>query len=258
MNPKDIPAGLRFARAFIKHWIPVLIPAAVLGLATVLYLHRPAILEDLQLKVFDTFQRLRPRRYQPVPVRIVDLDDETLAKMGQWPWPRTQVAKLVDRLNELGASVIAFDMIFAEPDRTSPSRILPLWVSTAEFDAIRPQLEKLPDHDQVFAASLARANVVAGFFLTSDPRSTGLPAKKSSFAVGSQHGDDDPLPYLRHFKAAVTNLPEIEAAAAGNGHFNLTAEHGSRHFQRGFDVEVAALPFEYLMRRQPYAKEQIA
>ena len=72
---------------------------------------------------FDFFQRLSPRPYADLPVRIVDIDDASLAQHGQWPWPRTQVATLVPPLSELGTATFPLDFILAEPNRTSPTRI---------------------------------------------------------------------------------------------------------------------------------------
>jgi CHASE2 domain-containing sensor protein len=65
-----------------------------------------------------------------VPIRVVDIDDASLRSIGQWPWPRTIVAQLIDKLREAGSAVIAFDIDFAEPDRTSPKLLLPLLVKT--------------------------------------------------------------------------------------------------------------------------------
>ena len=81
----------------------------------------PAPLEELRLRAFDIFQVIKPRVATQRPVVIVDIDEESLRKLGQWPWPRTRVADLVTRLTELGAAAIAFDMVFAEPDRLSPA-----------------------------------------------------------------------------------------------------------------------------------------
>ena len=61
-----------------------------------------------------------------MPIRVVDIDDGSLSQIGQWPWPRTVVAQLVDKLREAGAAVVAFDIDIAEPDRTSPQLLLPL------------------------------------------------------------------------------------------------------------------------------------
>ncbi|WP_298853111.1 CHASE2 domain-containing protein [uncultured Ruegeria sp.] len=78
-----------------------------------------------RLIYFDVLQRLSPREFNPeLPVRVVDIDEASLANLGQWPWPRTVVAQMVQNLGEYGAAAIAFDMLFAEPDRYSPSRLL--------------------------------------------------------------------------------------------------------------------------------------
>src|SRR6202790_4823908 len=80
----------------------------------------PAPVEELRVRTFDTFQRIDPRVKTARPVAIVDIDEKSLAKLGQWPWPRTRIADLVTNLTRLGAVVIAFDAIFSEPDRLNP------------------------------------------------------------------------------------------------------------------------------------------
>lgn len=79
---------------------------------------------QIQPLVFDLYQRLHPRPYGNSPVVIVDIDEESIARIGQWPWPRTTMATLTDRLGELGAATVVFDIVFSEPGRTSPARVL--------------------------------------------------------------------------------------------------------------------------------------
>ena len=69
--------------------------------------------------VFDAYQRLQPRVDSGAPLAIIDIDEASIAELGQWPWSRAVLAKIVDRLGELGAATIAFDVVFSEPDRTS-------------------------------------------------------------------------------------------------------------------------------------------
>ena len=83
-------------------------------------------LERLSLFCFYTYQKAAPREVGDVPIRIVDIVDGSLSQIGQWPWSCTVVAQLVDKLREAGAAVVAFDIDFAEPDRTSPQLLLPL------------------------------------------------------------------------------------------------------------------------------------
>src|SRR6476646_11865542 len=73
---------------------------------------------------FDQLQRVWPRvKPDDMPVRIIDIDEASLAKLGQWPWSRKQLGKLIDELSALGAAAVAFDIVFPEPDRLSPSRV---------------------------------------------------------------------------------------------------------------------------------------
>src|SRR6266436_401453 len=82
-----------------------------------------APVEELRVRTFDTFQLIDPRVKTARPVTIIDIDEKSLAKFGQWPWPRTRIADLVTDLTRLGAVVIAFDIVFAESDRLNPDAV---------------------------------------------------------------------------------------------------------------------------------------
>ncbi len=175
-----------------------LIPFAVLAAALALRILDPAPIAHVRHLVFDSYQRLKPRIHDPaLPVRIVDVDDDSLERLGQWPWPRTILARLVDRLARAGAASIVFDMVFAEADRSSPAP---------------------GAHDRTFAAAIGRAPVVTGFILI-HKEGARLPRPKAAFA----YGGGDPRPFVPAFSGAVTNLPELEARAAGNGALNWAA-----------------------------------
>ena len=114
-----------------------------------------------RLIYFDILQRLSPREYNPdLPVRVVDIDEQSLANWGQWPWPRTLLAQLVKNLGEYGAAAIAFDMLFIEPDRFSPSRLLddPALSSFLTID----RHAKTLDNDVIFGLEVANWPVVMG------------------------------------------------------------------------------------------------
>jgi Predicted transmembrane sensor domain len=95
-----------------------LLPFAIL-LAFLPLLDPMNVFSDLRLRSFDTFQQLYPReKMQDDPVVLIDIDDESLSRYGQWPWPRNLVAELVDRTYYSLAT--GFDIVFAEADRTGP------------------------------------------------------------------------------------------------------------------------------------------
>ena len=114
-----------------------------------------------RLIYFDILQRLSPREYNPdLPIRVVDIDEQSLTNWGQWPWPRTLLAQMVQNLGEYGAAAIAFDILFVEPDRFSPSRLLndP---ALADVITVERRAKKM-DNDVIFGLEIANWPVVLG------------------------------------------------------------------------------------------------
>ena len=197
-----------------------LLPLAVLLIAISARIIAPDLLDRLSLIAFDLYQRALPRVPGNSPIRIVDIDDKSLAKIGQWPWPRTVVAELVERLATAGAAVVAFDIDFAEPDRTSPKMLLPLITRNGADPADAEKLlTTLPDPDQRLAMAMLKVPVVTGFIL-SDQGVRRAPAAKAGFAFAGE----DPLGHVDNFIRVVPNLPVLEAAAQGNGFLNQLSE----------------------------------
>src|SRR5690349_15164267 len=105
-----------FRRRLLPGLFGLLIVLALMGLRAA----DPFPVEVVREIAFDLYQRLKPREIPAEPpVRVIDVDEASLASLGQWPWSRDHLAALVDRLTELGASAIIFDMLFPEPDRMS-------------------------------------------------------------------------------------------------------------------------------------------
>jgi len=202
--------------AGLLRWLG-LVPWAVLLLMTVFQIYDPGrILTGLQNQVFDFYQRTYPRIYQDTSTRYVDIDEESLKRVGQWPWPRTTVADLTKRLRDAGVAVIAFDMVFPEPDRTSPELIARGLPASVDWDATRAQLSGLPNNDAQFAQALTDSPAVLGFIM--GDRDTGrLPAVKAGFAVV---GDGKPAETVRSFAGATVSLDVLQNAAPGSGSFN--------------------------------------
>lgn len=188
----------------------LLLALAGLLAACVLYLAEPLMLQSLRNSLFDQYQRWQPR---PAPaqsvVRVVDIDEASLARLGQWPWPRDLLARLLEQLQQAGAAVVVFDVLFAEPDRSSPSSIL----DRADLpEEVAAALAKLPDHDQRFAEALARQPAVLGFAAIPTPsRNTPL----SRFGV--QLRTDAKTAAFSTYAGAISALPLLEKAAKGNG-----------------------------------------
>ena len=201
-------------------WSPVL-PLLFLFLSTGLHVIEPTFVEQLRHRVFDEYQRLKPRVYSnDIPVRILDIDDESLSQVGQWPWPRDVMAEIVARLNELGASAVVFDMVFSQPDRLSPKSLMKMLPNRPEFEEARKGLLKIPDNDELFAQTVDGAYVVTGFAMTGGETSEAPPAIKAGFAENG----DRAAPYLPAYAGAMKVLSKIEDKVAGNGALNAIPE----------------------------------
>ena len=175
-----------------------------------------SVIERLQDQVFDLYQRLSPRAYDPaVPVRIVDIDDASIAKFGQWPWPRTRIADLIDRLHKANAAAIAFDIVFSEPDRTSPDAFIAALDGEARRTAVRAALGDTQSNDVILAHSVGAAPVVLGTILTQ----TGeLPSFEAPYGIAS--AGDDPDRFVARFSGAVLPLAVLRDKASGLGALN--------------------------------------
>ncbi len=195
---------------FLGLGLPLLMPLLAVCLGAALLLTDPLLLQTLRFQVFDNYQRLHPRSYQSTPVRIIDIDEESLAKLGQWPWPRTLIAQLVERLQRAEAAAIGFDVLFAEPDRTSPKALLDLWQLPL---ATRHDLVRLPDHDQLLASTLQGGSVVLGFAVERQGQGALAPEQKFRYVTLGESA----LPFVHPFSRAVPSLDLLGNAAAGHG-----------------------------------------
>jgi adenylate cyclase len=179
----------------------------------------PYPVQALRDIAFDFYQRLAPREQAiDYPVRIVDVDEASLAELGQWPWPRNLLATLTDRLSELGAAAIAFDFLFPEPDRLSPRRI------GAEIPGI--DASTLADNDELFAQALGFSRSVVGF--ADAPGGAGIPVAKGGFSISGTN----PIDAVPRLGGATMPLPAFTAAAAGLGAVSLAAEDAATLVRR--------------------------
>src|SRR6202166_2443491 len=180
----------------------------------------PAPVEEIRVSTFDTFQRLDPRaKLAKSPVTIVDIDEASLAKIGQWPWSRTLLADMVSDLTKLGAVAIAFDVIFAEPDRLNPD------VAADSFrnldEETRAKLRALPSNDQVFADTMRRSRVVLG--------ESGLAEVQAELdetlpVTGLAMLGEEPQRFMFTFAGLLRNTQVLEQAAAGRGLLTINPE----------------------------------
>jgi adenylate cyclase len=202
-------------RLLANRFIQIVLLLLLLAGMVELRLLNPPALEHLRQITFDYYNRLLPRP-PGNDVVIVDIDEESIRAMGQWPWPRTRVAELAARIKALGAKSVAFDMVFSEPDRTSPARMAEQFPQAADI------LKTLPDNDTAFARALKdMGNAVTGF-VDANQATGARPLLKAQFMNAG--AAPDPLRFVDSTPNYTVTLPEITEAAAGNGSFGVSPE----------------------------------
>jgi len=173
---------------------PVLVTA-------LLAIYRPAFLARLDAAVFDTLVRWTPVRAPGDRIVIVDIDERSLSTIGQWPWQRDMVGRLIARLRELGASTVALDIIFAEADRFATG-------------------------DDALAATLREGRVVMGYAMRFDAvaeERSGCVLHPIGLAV-LQAGEDTGEPPYFHATSATCVLPALAQAAGATGFLNAAPD----------------------------------
>lgn len=186
----------------------------------VLRIWDPGPIEALRQRSFDIYQLMHPRAARQDLVTIADIDETSLRALGQWPWPRTVMAEMLSKIAERGGTVIGFDVLFPEPDRSSPE------VAAETFqgldDATRERLRRLPGNDAVFADAIRASKVVLG---QSGYRvSGGAPIARPAIQRGIAIIGPDPRPFLVDFPHLLRNLPILDEAAQGQGIFSIIPE----------------------------------
>ncbi len=147
----------------------VCISSLVLGAVLVIFLAQPRILQLVDQRIYDVLLLAQdPGTPHPAPA-IIDIDEKSLAELGQWPWPRYTLALLIKALAEAGAAAIALDIILPEEDQTSP-RVLQ--ENMQQKFGVNIELEGLPEHlwsnDDLLASVMRQAPVINGIYFHFD------------------------------------------------------------------------------------------
>ena len=204
----------------------------------------PQFVHPLRNALFDGYQKLFPRERRTAPAVIVAIDELALEQHGQWPWPRTRIAHLINGIRAANPAAIGVDLLFPERDRFSPAEVAQE-VQDLSSDVAR-RLRALPSNDAALAASIRGGNVVLGIagLEVPDPRYLQPPEAAPVRIVNA------PDLALRRFAGHLPSLPMIDRAAAGRGLLSVDPE--SSVIRRALvagnvaDVIVPALSIEML------------
>ncbi|OHB26054.1 MAG: hypothetical protein A2X84_09755 [Desulfuromonadaceae bacterium GWC2_58_13] len=185
--------------------------------AVVLSIWRPLLLQDVDRRVYDHLLGQGVAGTEVPRVVVVDIDDGSLQRYGQWPWPRSLVALLLERIRQAGPKAVGVDILFTEPDR-SRADALPPPLRSQLAEELRTPVFVTPD--AALAEVLRLGPFVLGFKLrfeesaATDLTMAGLPALNIA----------SPSPSLFQAPGALVPLPEFVQSVSAAGFLNASAD----------------------------------
>lgn len=205
--------------------IPLVIGVSfVFIFSALLYFSPPPVEKMLNFLEYSAYDWQVQYAYRPVshpsPVLIVDVDDASLATEGRWPWSRKKIARLVSQLFEMGAKVVALDMMFAEPEENSLDEVLHELKERADFGVISELENERPyfDFDQVFAKSLNLGNSILGFIFTGDKETQRGKLPYPTLVLSDEQANEL---FISNNQGYIADIPILQTSAKGGGFINI-------------------------------------
>jgi serine phosphatase RsbU (regulator of sigma subunit)/CHASE2 domain-containing sensor protein len=195
-----------------------LIGLGLLACVSVLDFYAPRWDARFQSAWFDAYQRLKPRDIESTRVTVVEIDERSLARLGQWPWPRSRLADLIRLIERHEPAAIGIDILMPEPDRLSPERLLD--EARQRDPVLASRLDALPANDGELARAIGASPVILP--VAGTPERTGEEPMAPPIVVADRGRRDgtaagDVVIDVPRFAGARANLPELDRAAAGHG-----------------------------------------
>jgi len=186
--------------------------------------------ELARVKTFDFYNRITPRiPVENRPVFIADIDEKSLAEIGQWPWSRDILARLIDTLADYETMAIGFDALLSEPDRIPPE--LAAQQAHDVTDEERNDIRNADSTEAIMAKSMQRHRVVIAqsTLRTKIPERTISEASRQtsikSYRLNNGATKETLNSFLWTYPSYLPNVEALEAAASGRGFINISDEN---------------------------------
>ena len=191
-----------------KNYIIFLI---LLFLLIVLKTINPSFIKSVSYLSFDLYQKVFPLVKQDSNVVIIDIDEKSLGKFGQFPWSRSVFAKIIEKVSVTEPKAIGLDIFFTEKDKQSPEEIIKAY-SLIPKDI--SQLQNIKGHDEIFREQLEKSKSVIAV-LGSNVSSHGTYDRSAKAKFLSKGGD--PKEFTYSFPYSIGSLEKLENSAKGLG-----------------------------------------
>lgn len=177
----------------------------------------PKILIQFENTIKDSFFVIRGEAHKDNRVAVIDIDEKSLKELGQWPWSRDVLATIIDNLTQSQVAAIGMDVVFSEPDRSSPQRVL-------RYSKLPIKTTSLPDYDAIFANSLSLSPVVSGYIFST--QNDGVQAQRSprSKAIIIEKNKPESS-FLPNAHRPILNISSIENSTYSSGFLNSVPDY---------------------------------
>ncbi len=190
-----------------------------IGLAlTLFYIHAPASVLALDDTFRDFYFLIRGKTQTTNNVIIVDIDERSLHALGQWPWQRNKVAKILENLKNANVGIIGLDVVFAESDNSSPSKIL----RDLNITGV-----KAADYDKILAGTLRSTPTISGYIFVMEEDNIKATGEPNTPAVFIEKNKPQNVEFLPQPFRAILNAPLIQQSSYSSGFFNTIIDEGS-------------------------------
>ncbi|RXJ79684.1 CHASE2 domain-containing protein [Arcobacter sp. F2176] len=176
------------------------------------YIFFPQLPQTFDNSIRDSLFKIRGEIPNSENVFIVDIDEKSIQALGQWPWSRNKIAKILENLTNAGIGLIAFDVVFAEKDRSSPKEIL---------EKYNIKRDDVPDYDKIFAKTVATTPTILGYQFNLEKNNNHTNKKAPSIpAIFIEKNKNPEQNYLIKATGTILNIPMVQDNAYSSGFFN--------------------------------------
>ena len=179
------------------------------------YSYIPKTLESFDKRLRDYMFILRGEKPDSGNIIVIDLDDKSLKKIGQWPWSRDVVAKMLANLTDAGVGLIAFDVVFAEEDRSNPIKLV------KKLNLKLDKNSQIPDYDYIFASTVAQTPTILGYQFQLAKNNFAEKKAPDIPAIFIEKGrDQNNKDMVINAYGTILNIPIVQDNAYSSGFFN--------------------------------------
>ena len=198
-------------KTFVKKNTNYIAYLIILILLVSLKINNPSFVKSISYLSFDLYQKIFTLNKNDSDVIIIDIDEKSLGKFGQFPWSRSVFASILEKVNKDQPKAVGFDIFFTEKDKQSPDEIIKSY-NLIPTDVT--ELQKIKGHDEIFGEQLKKTKSVTAVLGSPVPSYSNYDRKAKARFL-SKGGD--PKEFTYSYAYSIGSLEQLENNVKGLG-----------------------------------------